>query len=290
MNLKQLEYFLTIAGEGQITAAAEKLHMAQPPLSSQLKLLEDELGVRLVERKPRGIELTAAGILLKKRAEQIKSLVELTENEVSNYGKDMCGTLSIGAISSSAGIMPDKKTVAFSKAYPGVRFSVHEGNTYEVLEMLDKGIAELGIVRTPFQHRMLNYRYAPEEPMMAVMPENSKTGTLDDSIELHELLNVPLIIYRRFDALINEAFAKADAQPYIICKCDDARTAVRWAKAGFGTALVPKSALLLSEFQGLAAKTLKCPELVTRMAIIWMKNRYVSNIGKKFIECFTREE
>lgn len=85
MDIKQLRYFHTIAEEGQITNAAKRLHMAQPPLSYQLKNLEDELGVKLVERGSRNIKLTDAGLILYKRAEQILSLAKSTEDELKDF-------------------------------------------------------------------------------------------------------------------------------------------------------------------------------------------------------------
>ena len=99
MDIKQLRYFLTIAEEGQITAAARRLHIAQPPLSQQLKLLEIELGVKLVERGPRHIHLTDAGKILRTRAEQILELSNSTINEIDDF--KMIDTNGDGSISES---------------------------------------------------------------------------------------------------------------------------------------------------------------------------------------------
>lgn len=286
MELRQLRYFLAIAEEKQITAAARRLHIAQPPLSYQLRQLEEELGVPLVRRGPRFLTLTGAGELLRQKAEQILSLTESAESEISNVGRGLSGTLTIGTISSSGGIIPDRRTLDFARQFPGIRFEIHEGNTYTVLEMLQKGIVELGIVRTPFQQEMFHYRYTPAEPMVAVMTRENLCGRAAGHIGLEELANVPLIIYRRFETLVGEAFAKADAAPRFLCKNDDARTTIQWACAGLGVGLVPRSAFRISGTDNLTAKEIDCPDLVTRMAVIWMKNRYLSPPGKKFIELF----
>ncbi|MGI6005758.1 MAG: LysR family transcriptional regulator, partial [Christensenellales bacterium] len=245
MNLKQLKYFLAIAQERQITAAAKKLHISQPPLSYQLSLLERELGVTLVTRGPRGIQLTGAGELLKDRAEQILELASSAAREVAYYEKGMFGTLSIGTISSSGGVVPGRLMLDFTKNYPNVRFEIHEGNSFEVIEMLEKRIVDIGIVRTPFKHDMIDCRYAPLEPMMAVMPENYVCGRQPERIELSELKAYPLIIYRRFEALLHEVFSEAGIAPFICCKNDDARTTLAWAHAGLGIGIVPQSALLM---------------------------------------------
>ncbi len=286
MDLKQLRYFLAIAEEGQITAAAQKLHIAQPPLSYQLSLLEKELGVALVRREPRGIQLTGAGELLKKRAEQILELASSTAGEIRHYEKGISGTLSIGTISSSGGVVPNRYMLEFTKNYPDVRFEIHEGNSFEVIEMLEKRVIDLGIVRTPFKHHEVECRYAPLEPMMAVMPGDYLCGGSETSVTLEELKDQPLIIYRRFDALIHEVFLDEGIVPFICCKNDDARTTLSWARAGFGIGIVPESALLMLGNAELTCKAIVCEELRTRIALIWMKNRYLSPLGKMFVDFF----
>lgn len=286
MDLKQLSYFLAIAEENQITAAAAKLHIAQPPLSYQLKLLEKELGVKLVIRGPRSTKLTGPGEILRKRAEQILELVSSSKKEVMNFGKDMYGVLPIGAISSSGGVIPNSQIIRFAKSHPNIQLDIHEGNTFAVIEMLEKGMIELGIVRTPFHHKMLNYRYAPKEPMVALMTENNLCGKNENTITLQELNNKPLIIYRRFDALISEAFAKIGIEPLFCCKNDDARTTILWANAGLGIGFVPRSAALASAPNNLICKEIECEELVTRLAVVWIKDRYLSAVGRKFVELF----
>ena len=151
MNLKQLEYFVAIAEEQQITAAARRLHISQPPLSYELATLERELGCTLVKRGPRRATLTSAGALLYERALSVLALVRATEREVSAFGKGLAGTLSIGMISSCGGMVPTDEMQAFRDDYPDVSFEVHEGNTFQVLEMLERGIIDVGVVRTPFK-------------------------------------------------------------------------------------------------------------------------------------------
>ncbi|ADY55836.1 transcriptional regulator, LysR family [Syntrophobotulus glycolicus DSM 8271] len=286
MDLKQLKYFLAIAEEQQITAAAKKLHIAQPPLSYQLNLLEQELGVKLVKRGPRNVELTDAGKLLRKRAEQILDLASSAKHEVENYGKGLCGVLAVGTISSSGGVVPNQYMLEFTKYYPEVRFEIYEGNTFTVIEMLEKGIVDLGIVRTPFQQKMFDCRYAPLEPMVAVMTESRLCGQSEHNIELEELANQPLIIYRRFDALIQAVFAELGLEPFICCKNDDARTTLLWAQANFGIGIVPKSALLTIGPSQLICKEILHDKMKTRIAAIWMKNRYLSPLAQRFVELF----
>lgn len=286
MNLKQLKYFLMIVEEGQITAAAKKLHIAQPPLSYQLRMLEEELGVQLMKRGSRNITLTPAGKLLKERAEQIFSLTTSTTRELELYKKGNAGTLAIGTISSSSTIIPDASIAKFAELYPNIQFDIHEGNSYEVIDMLDKGIIDVGIVRTPFRKSGLTVRYAKTEPIVAVFPMGEVIGKNKDIISLKELEREPLIIYRRFNELLQSVFETEQIIPNIRCRNDDARTTLNWTKAGLGVGVVPLSALSFHDRKTLQYKAINAKELLTQMAVVWKTDRQHSALTLDFIEAF----
>ncbi|WP_019910512.1 LysR family transcriptional regulator [Paenibacillus sp. HW567] len=288
MDIRQLKYFLAIAEEGQITSAARKLQMAQPPLSQQLKLLEDELGVKLVERGPRSIQLTEAGMILRERAQQILDLTDSTTRELKDFVKGIYGTLSIGTVSSSAATLLQERLLEFHQVYSGVKFEIHEGNTYRVLDLLNKGIVEVGIVRTPFSSSGLECVYTASEPMIAVMtPDYDWTGG-EPAIDIGELRNRPLIIYRRFEQLIRETCLENGFDPLVFCMNDDARTTLLWANAGLGIGIIPRSAFTLANNSSLIVKEIASDSLNTRVAAVWMKDKYLSSLAEKFIENFQK--
>jgi len=286
MDIRQLKYFLAIAEEEQITGAAKKLNMAQPPLSHQLKLLEDELGVQLVERGSRKLQLTEAGQILRNRAEQILELTEATTKELKDLNEGISGTLAIGAVTSSGASLLPGPIKNFHEKYPGINFEIWEGNTYRILEILNSGIIEIGIVRTPFNIENFESICLSKEPMVAAYTSNFSWDNNENSIHLQELINKPLIIYRRFEKLIKECCNNADFQPTLLCKNDDARTTLLWANAGMGIAIVPKSALKLLGSSNLMYKEIKEPSLETQIAAIWIKGRYLSTAAKHFLENF----
>ncbi|WP_438491899.1 LysR family transcriptional regulator [Paenibacillus sp. IHBB 3054] len=289
MDIRQLKYFLAIAEEGQITSAARKLQMAQPPLSQQLKLLEEELGVKLVERGPRSIQLTDAGVILRGRAQQILELADATTREISDFASGLRGTLSIGTVSSSAATLLQDRLFDFHKIYSGVKFEIHEGNTYKVIDLLSKGIIEVGIVRTPFNSASLECVYAGAEPMIAVMTQGYDWTDGESSIDIGELKDRPLIIYRRFEQLIRETCLEHGFNPDVFCMNDDARTTLLWANAGLGIGILPKSAFGLMRNDNLRYKEIRSESLRTRVAAVWMKDKYLSSLAEKFIECFRAE-
>lgn len=284
MNLRQLEYFCAIAEEHQITAAARRLHISQPPLSYELSQLERELGCTLVNRSSHGTELTEAGRVLYERARQMLDLAEETRNEVANVGKGMAGTLSVGIISSSGGQVPSGRLLGMFAGNGQVHLQLREGNTYEVLDMLRRGIVELGVVRTPFQREGLECSFSQPESMVAVMPEGLVVGEDGDSVTLAELAGVPLVIYRRFERILGDLFSERGIEPYFACVNDDARTTCAWASRGMGIGLVPASFLSLLKLEGCVVKRVDEEALVTRMCVVWPEKRRLSPLAQRFVE------
>ena len=150
MDFKQLLYFTTVVDEGTISAAARKLHMTQPPLSTQLRLLEDEVGCLLFERGPRSIRLTDAGRIMYDRAVLLLRMSSQLTDELDACTRGSHGTLRIGIISSVGSTLCCDWFRGFLEKYPDVGFEVSEANTYQLLEKLQDGVLELAIVRTPF--------------------------------------------------------------------------------------------------------------------------------------------
>jgi DNA-binding transcriptional LysR family regulator len=286
MDIRQLKYFLTIVEEGQITSAAKKLHMAQPPLSQQLKLLEDELGVKLVERGPRYIQLTDAGKILMNRARQILELSDTAVKEIDDFSKGLNGTLVIGTVTSSAATLLNEKIAQFHKQYPGIKFEIYEGSTFVIIDRLNKGIIDVGIVRTPFNPFNFECKYLKAEPMIAAIPREFNWEPSQVAISITELKGKPLIIYRRFEQLIYETCMEKGFAPEVLCKNEDARTTLSWANAGLGIGIVPKSAFQLAANSNLIYRELDSEKLNTQIAAIWTKGRYLSTPASKFIESF----
>ncbi|AZV58911.1 LysR family transcriptional regulator [Clostridium sp. AWRP] len=285
MDIKQLKYFLAIAKEKNITKAAEKLYMAQPPLSYQLKLLEEELGVKLIERNTHKIQLTDVGKRLQYRAEQMLKLMETTEKELKDINEGLQGTLSIGTVpSSGAALLPDR-IQKFYKKYPDIDFQIWDGNTHRVLELLKSGIIEIGIIRTPFNGEIFESICLPKESMVAAS-SNLNWNEKQNYIGMTELANKSLVIDRRFEDVIVKACRKEGFEPKIICRGDDVRSILLWASTGIGTAIVPEAAIGLIPNSNLNYKKIKLVSVETQTAIIWMKNQYLSSAARHFLKTF----
>lgn len=273
MNLKQLEYFVAIAEEGQITAAARRLHISQPPLSYELAQLERELGTQLVRRGPRGVTLTEAGRLLHERATRILAMATATAREVSSVGKGLTGTLCLAVCGSAAGLAPGARLAELAALAPDVSLELREGSVPEVLELVTSGIAEIGVVRTPFPTQGLRTRYAPAEPLVAVMPPALERGD-ELTVLLAQLEDVPIVCDSRTASALGRA-------PF--CVTEDARSVCSCAAAGLSVGLVPRSLLTVCDTGPCYIKTLVEKDLESRAAVIWKADRALSPLAERAV-------
>ena len=275
MELRQLEYFRELASTGSINEAARHLNMSQPPLSYQIRQLENELNVKLFDRTSKGVTLTEAGKLLYDRSGNLLEYARSTELEVSKTGKKRI--LRIGLTPTTVDtIMP--YISQFSKKNPDVNFEVHDGITYSLYQYLLDGIIDISVARTPLRLDEVSYTELCSEPMIAVSaPENTAS-----SLKLADLLHRPLILYRRYEELIMNTFHAQNMNPDIFCVCDDPRGAMLWAKENLATAIFPQSMASLCD--GLCIQELDEPDLVTKILLIWAKGKKPVPLVQEFLD------
>lgn len=309
MDFKQLLYFTTVVDEGTISAAARKLHMTQPPLSTQLKLLEDEVGCLLFERGPRSIRLTDAGRIMYDRAVLLLRMSSQLTDELDACTRGSHGTLRIGIISSVGSTLCCDWFRGFHEKYPDVGFEVSEANTYQLLEKLQDGVLELAIVRSPFpagdfislplkEERIYaagHLKYFWGSNGLALAGFDSSNFEATDSnicyppisstpLSIKQLSLLPLILYRRWEPLFSDVFHAAEVELKPICKNDDARTTAFWTDAGLGVGLLPEAVLPLLHNPETICFPLDGTAFTTNVFLIRSKNAYLSAVGKSFIQ------
>ena len=280
MDIRQMKYFKTIVEEGTISKAAKKLHMAQPPLSMQLKQLEEELSVILLKRGNKQVELTEAGNRFYKRCLQILDLTEITKNELKQSYQDV---LRIGITSSNSGLIQQESIQEFIKKNKHVQYAIHEGSTYEILDLLLSPNIDLGIVRPPFDTSQVNTFYLEKEPMIAI---GKKEYFINTKRKIKDFKDTPLIIHQRYLPLINDYCLNKLIQIQLKVTCDDSRTSLIWANSGIGVAICPMSSLALPYDHSLVYTILEDKNLYTGIAFITRKNEEVSALLNEFIERF----
>lgn len=298
MDIKQLEYFLVIAEEGQLTAAARRLYMSQPPLSYQLKNMEEELGTELFERGSRKMTLTPAGQILKDGATQILELTKNVMKELEDYGNGAGGTLSIGIVSSLLQTLFPGIIRRFHEMYPQVKFNMIEGSTPDMVEHLLSDAVEIAVIRIPFNSNKLEHLscdlydfehyISREEYMAAVMHRDDDCFPDLQEITLDALKDKPLIYCRRFQSLISSACFRCGYEPHTVCVCDDTRNSVLWAENHMGITLAHSNAVNWSSHPQLVAKMIRDPMLLTKQVFLWRKDKYISTIARNFLRIVTQ--
>ena len=284
MDLKQLQYFLTIVEEGSITAAAARLHVTQPPLSQQLKKLEKEFNVVLFERDSRNLQLTAVGQMFADRARQLLALSNVIQKEIVDFSSGYKGNLYIGITPTAVPLVLSPKIAEFHQNYPMINFEFFEGNSAYIHVLVQKGIIDIGIIRSPFHLQGIKYLKKEPEPMVAVMsPEYNWSDCVSCSVD--ELDGKQLIIYRRYESILNEVFNLHNVLPRIICKAERSSSALRAAESGLGIALLPSGATQMAQ-EKIVQKILADDCLYTSPMAIWAYDHYLNKSAMAFLDYF----
>ena len=243
MDLRQLRYFKPIREGGPITGAARKLHISQPPLSSQMHLLEKELGTLLFERGARQVVPTEAGSRLYRYAVEMLDLETAVREEIGTLKTGHQGVLRLGMVSSGGHEKLYRLLRAYRKRYPHIQFKVYEGNSYELLEQLRKGKIDVSLLHSPFSLYGLDLIPLERTAMGIGLSGRAFPSWQGGTLRLKDLGDVPLILYRRWEKIILEECRKEKYSPDIYCVSDDARTCREWAEAGLGAAVAPMTVL-----------------------------------------------
>jgi len=285
MEFRVLKYFVTVAEELNITRAAEKLNISQPPLSNQIKNLEDELGTTLFARGKRHLKLTESGQLLYRHAKEILSLAENTSNEIKLMGKGMNGTIAIGLVEGSAPDIASKWIESFMKEYPDIKFRIMDGNSDELIERLRSGLINLAVITAPCDQTLLNSFKVGQEKMTAFMSrENPLSALPGDTLDLAMLKNQPLIVPSReaINDMIFNWFREIDSVPRIVCKMDNYLDVAALAGGNVGVSIFPKTSYVLN--QKIVAKEIVNSGRFVDYLFVWLKGKPLPIADETFID------
>ena len=285
MDLRTLKYFVTVAEELNITRAAEKLNMSQPPLSAQMKALEEELDTILFIRGKRNLQLTEPGKLLYRHAKEILNLTEKTSSEIKSMNKGMTGTISIGLVEGSAPNIAASWISSFMEKYPGISFRIMDGNSDELIEKLRSGLINLAVITSPCDQTLLNNFKVGQEKMAAFMSvDNPLVKNTGDSISLRDLKDQSLIVPSR-EAIVNmiyKWFKEIDAEPRIVCRMDNYLDVAALAGRNIGVSIFPKTSYVLNP--QIVVKDIVNSERNIEYLFVWLKGKPLPLIDETFID------
>jgi DNA-binding transcriptional LysR family regulator len=284
MEIRVLHYFLVTALKGNITHAAESLHITQPTLSRQIMQLEDELGVKLFIRGKRTLTLTEEGTLLRQRAEEIVTLVQKTERDFWDQQEFNYGTVSIGCTETLAASVLPHLLKQFSNQYPQIRFELFCGDSDEVKERLDRGITDIGIVREPINSEKYDYVPISELDYWGILLPVNDPLAVENKISLRQISSKPLLLPGR-TALLDEIsgwFKSSAVNLHILATYNTLSTAIILTQNGVGFAICPQSALQLADNRLVTFRPFS-PQYSTRGFIIWKRQQIFTTATTKFL-------
>lgn len=288
MELRVLTYFLAVAREQSIVKAAKSLHLSQPTLSTQIRAMEEELGKQLLVRGTKGsrkVTLTKEGMILRKRAEEILSLVQKTEREISLSDQTIVGDVYIGAGETDAVRFIARTARELYQTYPGIHYHIFSGNSEFVTEQLDKGLIDFGIVFGNVDHAKYHSIELPYKDLWGVLMKQDSPLAEKTIIEPEDLWNQPLIISSQEDsqATLTTWIQKELSELEIVATYNLLFNASLMVEEGLGYAVGLDKIINTSGNSNLCFCPLS-PRQEAGMHIIWKKYQVFSKASEKFIE------
>lgn len=289
MNFKQLEYFAAVAEEGSISGASRALHVAQPPISRQLSLLEDELGVTLFLRTNKGVALTEAGRCLYQHSRQMFQSLRTMADSVRDVEAGARGQLKLGVIYS------DVQTATqllkqYHAQYPQVELYVRMGAPGDLLDDLGRGELHVLFLRSQSGRSFgLRERVLGEDPLELVMCPETDPAPGQDAVPIQALQNVPMCLLRSDDLWnysrdLLEECRRAGFAPSVACHCYDTPMEMQMVQAGFGVGFLPRS--IVAAHPGSPVYTKPVLEFAAKSypILVWEDDPYQSGCVKRFLE------
>ncbi len=284
MELRVLRYFLAVAREKNITNAAAALHITQPTLSRQIRDLETELGQQLFIRNSHSVTLTSEGILLRKRAEEILELVQKTEKEVSQSDTPLSGDIYIGAGETDGVHYLTRAAQKLRAIYPDIHFHISSGDSVNVLDQLDKGLIDFGLLFDSIDPEKYHSIRLPYEDTWGVLMRKDSPLAKKSEIQPVDLSNEPLIFSR-------QSLSSPSLKNWFGSYADTIQVTGTYSlvfngslmvEDGMGYALCLDKIINVSGSSNLCFRPLK-PNLKAEIHIVWKKYQVFSKASESYL-------
>lgn len=290
MDLENYRNFLAVIETGSLTGASEYVHVAQPALSKQIRMLENFFGARLLitERGSRKVILTEAGRLLYQKGKYICSLEDLAREEITSVQRGAAGTLRISVANSRSAPFIQRTLKAFCALYPEVNYEIFETSFYEQSQQLLNGITEIGVLSTPIgQQDNFDELFRRDEYLAAIYCQKSKwlEQPRRKGLNLSDLRNIPLCVSTGCHEILKKCCDRIGFVPHILSINSTRHTALQWALADVGVAVVP---IEPGEDMGDEYQIKKILDIDAELykSVVKVKGRPLSPLALKFIEFY----
>ena len=297
MELRTLHYFLTVAREQSISAAAESLHIfsaaaeslhiSQPALSTQLKGMEEELGKQLLIRGTKGsrkVVLTEEGMILRRRAEEILSLVQKAEEEITRSDETIVGDVVIGAGETDSVRLLAQAARGLQKQYPDIHYHISSGNAEYVLEYLDKGLIDFGLLFREPDPKKYEWLTLPRADVWGVLMRRDAPLAQKAAVRPEDLWELPLITSHQKgdDHRLAQWMGREFSELHVVATYNLVFNASLLVDEGLGYALCLDK-LIHTEGTGLCFRPFS-PPLEAPCHIAWKKYQIFSKAAGRFLQ------
>lgn len=287
MDLRDMRYFLAVAEERHFGRAAERLHMAQPPLSRQIKALEDRLGTPLFVRTPKGVELTEAGHTLLAEVPNLLALAQRARDRTRLAGQGLIGRLDVGLFGSGVLDVIPRMLARFHAQRPDVKIELHNLTKAEQLQALRERRISIGFNRLVPPEPDLVIEKVLDERLFVALPDDHPLASRA-AVTLPDLEGEPLILYpnvpmRGLAQEVLEALQRERVRVRVEQEVEDVLTAVALVAGGFGAVITTESATSL-RLPGVAFRPLQCAHLKNLELVCLYRRGDPSPVLKAFVD------
>lgn len=285
MEIRVLQYFLAVAREQSISAAAQSLHLSQPTLSTQLKALEQELGRQLLIRGTKGsrkVTLTEEGMILRKRAEEILTLVDRAQEEIVHGDGEVEGEVSIGAGETDTVRLFARAAGRLRRQHPGIRLRISSGNADFVLEQLDKGLIDFGLLFSEVDDHKYQSMAIPLRDTWGVLMRKDAPLAEKETITPEDLWDKPLILSHQRGGRVLQWLGREPSQLSIVATYNLVYNASLLVDEGLGYALCFDK-LINTQGSSLTFRPLD-PPILAEATVVWKKYQVFSKAARLFLE------
>ena len=288
MELRHLRYFVAVAEELNFRRAAERLHLAQPPLSTQIKSLEEEIGVQLLERSTRSVKLTSSGRAFLEEARLVLAAAERAQQSARKAGAGLTGTLRLGVLAPAATSRLAGILRTYRQKFPGVQLLLHEATSTEQLQRLQGDLLDVGLLRPPVESPDLESHFFEESPMVLALPSGHRLARVR-KIAWRDFHNEQLVMihpalqHGYYNPFLEEC-AKAGATPMVGQYANDVQSKMWLISAGFGIAPTTKT---IAEVRrpGLVFRDLPGVLPLVQTLLVWKRSNSAP-VLRNFLDCF----
>ena len=295
MNFRQLEYFAAVAEARSISRASRELHVAQPPISRQIALLEDELGVQLFLRSNKGSELTEAGRCLYQQSEQMFQSLRMMADSVRDVDAGLRGQVKLGVIYSDLPMVMEHLK-AYHREYPQVELYIRMGSPNDLLDDLNRGKLHVLYLRSQSEEGAgLREKILGEDSLELVMNGQTDPAPGQSTVPVEALKGVPMCLLRSDDLWgysnnLKNQCQRSGFSLNVVCQCYDTPMAMQLVQAGFGVSYLPRSIVKTMPRSGVYSKPVQGVEAKSYPVLVWAEQIYYASCVKRYIAMAGGEE